>query len=129
MLLALIPAEPTGPPNNVTIRWIKKRAAKLSWKAIACPDQNGRILRYLIRHDYELPNGAFAEDQSETGELPNGTFAEQQSYITHLNLRPNRNYSVQVAGVNDAGVGTFSPPIKLVTPGGSYTSANINIFT
>ena len=105
-------AEPTGPPENVKILWIKKRAAKLSWKAVPCPDQNGRILRYLVRHDYELPNGTFAEQQSET--------SQNDFKITLLNLRPNRNYSVQVAGVNDAGVGTFSLPIQLVTPGGIH---------
>ena len=112
MLLALILAEPTGAPKDVKILSIKRTSAELSWKAIPCPQQNGRILWYLIRHDYELPNGTFAFQQSETfGDALN---------ITFTNLRPNRNYVVRVAGVNDAGVGAFSSPIQLITPGGIY---------
>ena len=110
MLLALILAEPTGAPNNVEILWIKKTSAELSWKAIPCPHQNGRILRYLVRHDYELPDGTFAVQQSKT-------FWNALDIIL-TNLRPNRNYSVRVAGVNEAGVGAFSSPIQLITPGG-----------
>ena len=112
MLLALILAEPTKAPKDVEILSIKGTSAELSWKAIPCLYQNGRILRYLVRHDYELPNGTFAVQQSETfGNALN---------ITLSNLRPNRNYVVGVAGVNEAGVGAFSSPIQLITPGGIY---------
>ena len=112
MSFALILAEPTWPPKNVKILWITRRAAKLSWKAIPCHHQNGRILGYLVRHDYELRNGTFAMQQSET--------AQNSFNITLVNLRPNSNYSVQVAGVNDAGAGPFSRPIHLATLGGMY---------
>ena len=112
MLLALILAEPTEAPKRVKILSIKKTSAKLSWNAIPCPQQNGRILRYLVRHDYELPNGTFAVQQSET-------FLDSLE-ITLMNLHPNRNYTVRVAGVNEAGVGAFTPPIQLITPGGIY---------
>ena len=119
MLLALILAEPTGPPKNVRIQWIEKTAAKLSWEAIPCPHQNGRILRYIVRHNYVFPNGTFAEQRSETS-------WRNSSDITLENLHPNSIYGVRVAGVNDAGVGPFSSPIKLVTLGGihqqTYTS-------
>ena len=113
MLLALILAEPTGPPKNVRIYWIRKTAAKLSWKAIPCPHQNGIILRYIVRHDYELPNGTFAVQQSEMS-------WRISPRITLENLLPNSNYAVRIAGVNDAGVGPFSSPLKLVTLGGIY---------
>ena len=112
MLLALILAEPTEAPKDVKILSIKKTSAKLSWKAIPCPQQNGRILRYLVRHDYELPNGTFAVQQSET--------LWNTSEIILLNLRPNRRYAVRVAGVNEGGVGVFSSPVHLITPGGIY---------
>ena len=114
MLLALSLAEPTGAPMNVKILWIKGTSAELSWKAIPRPEQNGIILRYLVRHDYELPNGTFAVQQSET--------IWNALDITLWNLSPNRNYAVRVAGVNDAGVGAFSLPIQLITPGGIYIS-------
>ena len=70
------------------------------------------ILRYLVRHGYELPNGTFAVQQTET-------FGNTLD-ITLETLRPNRNYFVKVAGVNQDGVGAFSLPIALITPGGTY---------
>ena len=111
MLFALILSEPTRPPQRVKLLWIKATSAKLSWKDIPCSHQNGIILRYLVRHDYELPNRTFAEQQSET--------YWNNLEITLTNLRPNRNYAVRVAGINDAGVGALSPPIQLITPGGT----------
>ena len=113
MLLALILAEPTGSPKNVKIHWTYRTSAYVSWKAIPCHHQNGRILRYLVKYDYELPNGTFVEQQSETSSW-------NSLGITFNNLLPNSNYSLQVAGVNDAGVGPFSPPLQLVTRGGRY---------
>ena len=112
MLLALILAEPTMAPKNVKILWIRETSAELSWKTIPCPHKNGKILRYLVRHDYELPNGTFAVQQSET--------VCDALDIILTNLRPNRNYAVRVAGVNEAGVGAFTLPTQLITPGGIY---------
>ena len=121
MLLALILAGPTRPPKNFKILWIRKRAAKLSWEAIPCPHRNGRILRHIVRHDYELPNGTFALQRSETS-------WRNSSYITLRYLRPNSNYAVQVAGVTDAGVGPFSVPLLLVTPGGIAQQAHTSTY-
>ena len=106
----LILAGPTRPPQRVKLHWFKVTSAKLSWKAIPCYHQNGLILRYLVRHDYQLPNGTFAVQKSET--------FWNNLEITLMNLRPNRNYAVRVAGVNEAGVGAFSLPIQFITPGG-----------
>ena len=111
MLLALILAGPTMSPRSLELLWIKARSAKLSWKAIPCCHQNGLILRYLVRHDYELPNRTFAEQQTET-------FWNSLEF-TLMDLLPNRKYSVRVAGINAAGVGAFSLPILLITPGGT----------
>ena len=110
MLLVSILAEPTKAPKNVKILWIRTTSAELSWKTIPCLYQNGMILRYLVRNDYELPNGTFAMQQSET--------SSNTLKITFMNLRPNRKYSVRVAGVNQAGVGAFSLPLELITLGG-----------
>ena len=120
MLLPLILAEPTGPPDNVQIHWIYQTAAYMSWKAIPCHHQNGRLLRYLVKYDYGLPNGTFVEQRSETPSW-------NSLGITLNNLLPNSHYFVQVAGVNDAGVGTFSRSLQLVTRGGRYQQTCISI--
>ena len=110
MLLVSILTEPTKAPRNVKIVRIRKTSAELSWKTIPCPYRNGMILSYLVRNDYELPNGTFAVQQSET--------SLNTLKTTLMNLRPNRKYSVRVAGVNQAGVGAFSLPLGLLTLGG-----------
>ena len=110
--IAFILAEPTRAPQDLKILWIEETSAKLSWKAIPCSHQNGMILRYLVRHDYELSNGTFATQQSET-------FLNSLE-TTLMNLRPNRKYDVKVAGVNEAGIGAFTLPIQLITQGGTY---------
>ena len=114
MSLVSLLAEPTKAPQNVKILWIKNTCAKLSWKAIPCPYQNGRILQYLIKYNYmyELANGKFAVHKSET--------SCKTMEITLMNLLPNWKYSVRVAGVNQAGVGSFSLPLELITAGGMY---------
>ena len=118
-ILALILTEPTKPPRTVRIHWIKETSAKLSWNAIPCSHQNGRMLWYLVRHDYELPNGTFAVQQSIT--------SWNDLNITLVTLRPNRKYVVRVAGVNGAGVGAFSSPIELITPGGIYQQTHTSL--
>ena len=113
-------AAPTWPPKNVRLIWIKKTSAQLSWKAIPCPYQHGRILQYLVRHNYELPNGTIAVQQSK---ISGDTWK-----ITLLNLLPDTKYSVRIAGVNQAGIGTFSLPLEFITPGGIYQETYIHTF-
>ena len=85
-------------------------SAELSWNAIPCPHQNGIIQHYLIVYDYVLPNGTLVEGHSRTlGNILR---------ITLLDLRPNTDYVVRVAGVNHGGVGVYSSPLALITPGG-----------
>ena len=121
MFFVLILAEPTRPFKNVKILWIKAASARLSWETIPCPHQNGAILWYLVRHDYELQNGTFAVQQTETS----GNALD----VTLVTLRPNRKYVVRVAGVNQAGRGAFSLPIELVTLGGIYKQTYTSTYT
>ena len=64
----------------------------------------------MILYDYTLPNGTLVEEQSRTL----GNVLE----IALLNLLPNTEYVVRVAGVNQAGRGATSVPLALITAGG-----------
>ena len=89
---------------------VRETQADLSWKGIPCCHQHGTILRYIVRRDYTLPDGAIMETESSTL----GNLLE----VSLLDLRPNTDYIVRVAGVNCAGIGVFSYPVALVTAGG-----------
>ena len=103
-------AEPTSGPRDVKILRTMDRYAELSWKPIPCCHQNGIIGHYLILYDYISPNGTMVEDQAITiGNVLEGLL---------LNLRPNTEYAVRVAGVNRAGPGASSSPLTLITAGG-----------
>ena len=89
---------------------ISKTYAELSWKQIPCCHQNGIIGHYLILYDCILPNGTVVEDKARTkGNILKGKI---------LNLHPNTEYVVKVAGVNRAGPGVSSWPLTVITPGG-----------
>ena len=103
-------AEPTGAPRYLKVLSVMNTSAELSWNRVPCCHQNGIIGHYLIVYYYTLPNLTMVEKQSETV----GNVLE----ITLLNLRPNTEYFVRVAGVNRAGPGLFSLPLVLITEGG-----------
>ena len=102
--------EPTSAPRELKILRVMDTYAELSWKTIPCCDQHGIIGHYWILYDHILPNGTMVEEESKTL----GNFLE----ITLLNLRPNTEYFVRVAGVNGAGPGASSLPLALITTGG-----------
>ena len=89
---------------------VRKTEVDLSWNAIPCPHRHGIICHYLIRYDHVLPPRIQVEKESKA--LGN------HSRINIQNLRSNIYYTVRVAGVNRVGIGFFSLPITLLTPGG-----------
>ena len=102
--------EPTSGPRKFRILRVMDTFAELSWKHIPCCHQHGTIGHYSILYDYILPNGTIVEEQSRTI----GNVLE----TVLLNLRPNTEYVVRVAGVNRAGRGASSLPLALITAGG-----------
>lgn len=106
----LILTEPTHPPGDLKILSVRETEADLSWTGISCPHQHGEIRHYLIRYDHAFSSGIMAEEELRTKGNHLG--------ITIQQLRPNMEYTVMVAGVNRIGIGPFTWPIVLVTPGG-----------
>ena len=99
---------PSSAPTGVQVVQVKGRVAVLSWKPIPCCHQNGEILQYYIEYETSVPESVVYQDN---------TVGEVRQIILH-NLLPNTKYEVKVAAVNSAGIGIFSPPVELITPGG-----------
>ena len=75
----------------------------LTWDELACPDQNGPILGHVIKY---TPDGGTAS----TDQLPLGSNEV-------IGLTSCIRYTLRVAAQNDAGIGTFSSPLTVVTSG------------
>ena len=66
----------------------------VTWDTIECIERNGIITNYTVV--FQEQGGA-----NVSGNTVNRTFSAEE-------LTPGRNYTFQVAGVNDAGTGIFS---------------------
>ena len=73
----------------------------VAWRTVPCPHQGGSITGYRLRYS----NGTSIENI--TGE-------ENREYVL-AGLTPFTIYSVQVAAVNDIGIGPYSTPLKVET--------------
>ncbi len=76
---------------------------KVSWISIDCIERNGLITNYI------------AELQQEGGEIVPGVVMGNS--FTSSGLTPSTVYSLQVAGVNNDGIGPFSSSQNLTTNG------------
>ena len=63
---------------------------------------NGNKTEYLLQYEAE-----------ENGDTQTHTTSGKQATIS--NLMSSTNYSIEVAAVNSAGTGEFSPPVMTVT--------------
>ena len=92
---------PASAPAGFAIVSVDNTSVTLTWDELPCFSQNGPILSYVIRYN---PDGGTAL----TDELPFG-----QNQIN--GLEPCTRYTFIVAARNDAGIGTFSSPLSVVT--------------
>ena len=97
VLFSTVPQAPTSVPLftsiGTTFLFIK-------WDALDCEKQNGPITSYIV--EYTVGNGSLTASADTT--LYNLT-----------ELLPCTNYSIRVAAVNEAGIGSFSEPISAIT--------------
>ena len=96
---------PTGPPTSVTNGTITSNSITVQWGEVACLDRNGEITGYTAR--------AMTSGRVEGTAIVSGVI--RQATIT--GLMPSTQYIVQVAAVNSAGSGPFSPIATYTTDG------------
>ena len=107
-----ISSVPTGPPTSVTNGTITSNSITVQWEEVACLDRNGEITGYTAR---AITSGRVEGTAIVSGDV-------RQATIT--GLTPSTQYIVQVAVVNSAGSGPFSP-IATFTTDGTYLLCHI----
>ena len=104
-----LPVAPTGAPRNVTPS-ITSRSIMVTWDTIECIERNGIITNYTV---------VFQEQCGAN--VPGNTSTVDRTFSAG-GLTPGRNYTFQVAGVNDAGTGVFTDLITMfITEDGLLT--------
>ena len=77
------------------------RSISVTWDTIECIERNGIITGYTV---------VFQEQGG-----PNVPGNTPFTFFSAVRLTPGRNYTFQVAGVNDAGTGPFTDLITIAT--------------
>ena len=104
-MFILIFLAPTGPPTSVTCTSITSNSITVKWGEVACLDRNGEITGYTAR---AMTSGRVEGTAIVSGDV-------RQATIT--GLMPSTQYIFQVAAVNSAGSGRFSPIATFTTDG------------
>ena len=100
MLMVCSTAAPTAPPHIYTSS-ATSRSVRVFWTQIRCTERNGPITSYTV--EFQELGGALIP-----GVVVNRTFIASR-------LIPYTNYTFRVAGVNDAGTGSFINLISVQT--------------
>ena len=100
--MILCSVAPTTPPMSVTTPSSSSSTITVQWGSVPCIHQNGVITGYSVRYGSEAVN--------VTGDSSGGTY-------TIPGLLPSTNYPIQVAAMNDAGIGTYSAAVDQLTEG------------
>ena len=98
---------PSKPPRYVFAFSVLETSAIVAWRPIPMIDHNGEILYYLIKYQpLSHTEESFEQERKVTAD---------ELTLTLSLLEPNSTYIVTIAGVNEAGVGVFSPPLEFTT--------------
>ena len=132
----IIPA-PSAPPSPVRVTNISPSNITIHWGTVPCANENGEITGYSVSFSKvegesemrntvnanvtgtgvasgcSMPvNSSIEESGNDTVNVPHS-----QHDITLTGLSPSTNYSITVAGINSAGIGTQSDPLFVETNG------------
>ena len=83
----------------------------VQWEAVDCIHRNGDKVSYWIQYE-EVESGVTLQIQP--------IFS---SNVTNSYLRSSTTYSIEVAAVNSAGTGPYSPPVIVTTNKSKYNES------
>ena len=104
-LAAISSTAPTGYPRSIRNGTVTPHCITVHWEEVDCLDRNGAITGYVAR---ALSNGREEGTASVGGD---------DREVTISGLTPSTQYIVQVAAVNSAGTGPYSPIVLYGTEG------------
>ena len=91
------PSAPSGPPTLLTRVAATPNSITVQWEEVDCLHRNGAITGYVVRA---------VRDGREEGTV-RACGDDRQATVT--GLTPSSQYIIQVAAVNSAGTGPYSP--------------------
>ena len=107
-------AAPSASPKMVNVSSVRSSSIDVSWGEVPCPHRNGEITGYVIMYKKKGVNGEGGQGNRQTQEE---RIMVDGHTVTIDDLDPLTEYSVMVAGVNNAGTGQFNHPVTVVTQG------------
>ncbi|XP_074611760.1 receptor-type tyrosine-protein phosphatase S-like isoform X5 [Acropora palmata] len=101
-------AKPSTAPSNIASRSLNGVSYKISWDPLTTEKSNGVVIAYEVKHSRVSQPGASSSSASRF-ENTTDTSVTLQGWISCS------TYQVLVRAYTSAGVGPFSPPLKIVT--------------
>ena len=96
------PLVPSAPPTAVIVLEDTFTSIILQWEAVDCINRNGNTTGYSLL----------------IGNMENTLYRDSSdTRVTLSGLRPSTTYTIQVAAVNTAGIGSYSSHINTSTDG------------
>ena len=100
----LFPSAPSASPTYVDTLNMTSTIITITWGRVNCKHQNGLIIGYSVR--YGVQGNIYTTMNISGGSVNNTTIS---------NLLVSTTYEIEVAAVNSAGVGIFSPVLLAAT--------------
>ena len=116
------PSAPSAPPTYVNTSNVTSSTITIQWGRVNCKHHNGLIIGYSVRYGVL---GNINTTMNISGGSVNNT--------TITKLLVSTTYEIEVAAVNSAGVGVFSPVILAYTKPSEcslifkYTNVSLNL--
>ena len=105
----IFPPAPSAAPTSVDVSSTSS-SITVQWGAVNCIHRNGDITGYSVR--YEVQGSGSTQTVSVSGGGATQT--------TISGLMPSTNYSIEVAAVNNAGIGVYSSAVISETDGENF---------
>ena len=97
-----IPPAPSTPPTSVRVSEVTFSSITVQWGPVDCIHRNGDITGYSVQYGSDIV--------SVSGDSSGGMYVIS-------GLMPSTTFSIQVAAVNDGGIGKYSDSVTRKTVG------------
>ena len=94
---------PSAPPNSVSVSHVTSSTITIQWGRVNCSHHNGYLTGYSVRYGVQ---------GSQNTQIMN---VSEQNTATISKLITSATYGIEVAAINNVGVGMFSQILKVTT--------------
>ena len=91
-----IPTAPSAAPTSVDVSEVTSSSITVQWGAVPCIHRNGDITGYSVQY------GVVGSESTQT------MFVSGATEASITDLVESRTYTIEVAAVNDVGIGVYS---------------------